>query len=271
MIKTNPNLKIGALVSLLFVLFSFSCGNKQAIIIDTPVVANNQFVILSMEMMDAIRAKKSTNNLQMRYEQLNSDSLAKHLVTDDQKKAFWINTYNSFIQIILTEHPEYFENRGDFFGKPRMIIAHKKLSFDDIEHGIIRGSKIKLSLGLINNPFVDEFEKKLRTKNEDGRVHFALNCGAKSCPLISTYDAKDFNSKIDQVAKSFLTKVSAYKKEDNVILTTPLFSWFRGDFDGKNGVLKMLKKYEIIPAESNPKIEYDTYDWTLSLGNYYIQ
>ncbi|MFB1022378.1 MAG: hypothetical protein QMC40_06420 [Vicingaceae bacterium] len=89
--------------------------------------------------------------------------------------------------------------------------------------------------------------------------------------MISTYDAKDFNSKIDQVAKSFLTKVSAYKKEDNVILTTPLFSWFRGDFDGKNGVLKMLKQYEIIPAESNPKIEYDAYDWSLSLGNYYVQ
>jgi hypothetical protein len=271
MIKTNPNLKIGALVSLLFVLFSFSCGNKQAIVIHTPVVANNQFIILSMEMIDAIRDKKSTINLQMRYEQLNSDSLAKYLVTDDQKKAFWINTYNSFIQIILTEHPEYFENRGNFFGKPRIVIAQKKLSFDDIEHGIIRGSKIKLSLGLLNNPFVDEFEKKLRTKNEDGRVHFALNCGAKSCPLISTYDAKDFNSKIDQVAKSFLTKVSAYKKEDNVILTTPLFSWFRGDFDGKNGVLKMLKQYEIIPAESNPKIEYDAYDWSLSLGNYYVQ
>ncbi|MFB1022377.1 MAG: DUF547 domain-containing protein [Vicingaceae bacterium] len=167
MIKTNPNLKIGALVSLLFVLFSFSCGNKQAIVIHTPVVANNQFIILSMEMIDAIRDKKSTINLQMRYEQLNSDSLAKYLVTDDQKKAFWINTYNSFIQIILTEHPEYFENRGNFFGKPRIVIAQKKLSFDDIEHGIIRGSKIKLSLGLLNNPFVDEFEKKLRTKNEE--------------------------------------------------------------------------------------------------------
>ncbi|MDB4082900.1 DUF547 domain-containing protein [Vicingaceae bacterium] len=232
-------------------------------------MTNNKFVMLSIEMADAVCNKNNTDELKARYEKLNVDTLAKYLSTENQKKAFWINTYNSYIQILLTENPEYFEDRGNFFSEPRIIVAHRKLSFDDIEHGIIRGSKIKLSLGLLKNPFADDFEKKLRTRNEDGRIHFALNCGAKSCPLVATYDAKNFDAKIDKVAKSFLHKVSSYDKENNTVLTTPLFSWFRGDFEGKNGILNILKQYEVIPEDSEPKINYDTYDWKLSLDNYY--
>ncbi len=269
MTKPNQFLKIGILTPCLFVLFSFSCSNQQIATAKTESSSNNKYVMLSTEMIDAVRDGKELGTLKAQYEKLNPDSLTKYLSTDNEKKAFWINTYNAYIQILLTENPEYFDDRGDFFSKPKIIIAQRKLSFDDIEHGIIRGSKIKLSLGLLKNPFVNEFEKKLRTDKEDGRVHFALNCGAKSCPLVATYDAKNFDTKIDQVAKSFLTKMSTYNKEENTVLTTPLFSWFRGDFGGKNGILKLLKQYEVIPDDSDPEIKYDDYDWTLSLGNYY--
>ncbi len=269
MTKTKSFLKLGVLIPVLFILLSFSCSNQKMVVQDTDILKNNKFVMLSIEMIDAVKNKENTNVLKARYEKLNVDTLAKYLSTEQQKKTFWINTYNAYIQILLTEKPEYFEDRSDFFGKPKIFIAQNKLSFDDIEHGIIRGSKIKLSLGLIRNPFVSDFEKKLRTKSEDGRIHFALNCGAKSCPLVATYDAKNFDAKIDKVAKSFLHKVSTYDKEKNTVLTTPLFSWFRGDFEGKNGILKLLKQYAVIPEDSQPKIEYDTYDWTLSLGNYF--
>jgi hypothetical protein len=267
--KTKSFFKLGTTLPLLLVLLSFSCSNQKQLAQNKEIIDNNKFIQLSMDLMSAVVNKENTDKLRARYEQLNVDMLSKYLQTDKQKKAFWINTYNSYIQILLTENPEFFENRGDFFGKPKIIIAQKKLSFDDIEHGIIRGSKIKLSLGLLRNPFVDDFEKKLRTKSEDGRIHFALNCGAKSCPLVATYDAKNFDSKIDKVAKSFLNKVSTYDEKNNTVLTTPLFSWFRGDFEGKNGILKLLKQYEVIPEDSEPKIQYDAYDWTLSLGNYY--
>tara|TARA_B110000046_G_scaffold28052_1_gene28827 strand:- start:137480 stop:138295 length:816 start_codon:yes stop_codon:yes gene_type:complete len=269
MTKIKSFLKLGVYILILFILLSFSCSNQKMVVENTELLANNKFVMLSIEMIDAVKNKKNTDRLKARYEKLNADTLAKYLKTESQKKAFWINTYNAYIQILLTENSELFEDRGNFFGKPRIIIAHRKLSFDDIEHGIIRGSKMKLSLGLLRNPFTGDFEKKLRTKNEDGRIHFVLNCGAKSCPLISTYDAKTFESKLDKVAKCFLHQVSTYDKANNSVLTTPLFSWFRGDFEGKNGMLKLLKQYEVIPEESKPKITYDTYDWTLNLGNFY--
>lgn len=262
-------LKFSSLFPLLFLMFSFSCANKQSTMVRESALQNNEYVLLSMNLLETIKKGEDTKAIQAKLEVINSDTLAKYLVSDEQKKAFWINIYNSFIQIKLSKNPEYFENRGIFFGTPLMIIAGKALSFDDIEHGIIRGSKLKLSLGLIKNPFANQYEKKLRTKKEDGRVHFALNCGAKSCPLVAVYDAENFNAKIDEVAKSFLTKMSTYNEEEDKVSTTPLFSWFRGDFDGKKGIRNLLTKYDVIPENSKPKIEYTGYDWTLSLGNYY--
>ena len=83
--------------------------------------------MLSTEMIDAVRDGKELGTLKAQYEKLNPDSLTKYLSTDNEKKAFWINTYNAYIQILLTENPEYFDDRGDFFSKPK-ITAKPRLS-----------------------------------------------------------------------------------------------------------------------------------------------
>ena len=66
-------------------------------------------------------------------------------------------------------------------------------------------------------------------------------------------------------------KETSYKDDLNQVLVTPLFSWFRGDFGGKSGVIQFLKSYSLIPSESNPELVFLDYDWTLSLGNYYAE
>lgn len=252
-------------------LFACSCGNKNEVITSLKNDSTSQYVLLSMDLLNAVKSKDEEKITRIRksLKIVQEDTLGKSLISDAQKKAFWINIYNSHIQLLLAEDPSLFEDRGDFFTSPRITIANKKLSFDAIEHGIIRSSKVKLSLGLLRNPFASSYEKKFRTKETDGRVHFALNCGAKSCPLVAVYGAKNFNQKIDRVAKHFLQKVSTYQPDQNQVITSPLFSWFRGDFDGKKGILSYLKKYEVIPQDQDPSIIYDDYDWTLSLGNYY--
>ena len=253
-------------------LLSCSCSNQSEIIHASDIKNfNTKYVLLSKDLLNAVKLEKKSEvvAIQTTLKSVDIDSLANNLSTDAQKKAFWINIYNSYIQILLSEEPELFNDRGKFFSAPRVTIAGRKLSFDDIEHGIIRSSKVKLSLGLLRNPFASGYEKKFRTKQTDGRVHFALNCGAKSCPLVAIYEAENFNEKIDQVAKDFLQRVSTYTSADNKVITTPLFSWFRGDFNGKKGILKLLKKYEVVPEDKKPSIVYDDYDWTMSLGNYY--
>tara|TARA_R110002049_G_scaffold122342_1_gene277169 strand:- start:1345 stop:2136 length:792 start_codon:yes stop_codon:yes gene_type:complete len=227
------------------------------------------YVELSAKLLQSIIDNKPTTEIEKKLQSVSVDFLSNQLKTDIEKKVFWINIYNSYIQLLLSKEPSLYENRGAFFKEEIIVIAGKALSFDNIEHGIIRSSKIKLSLGLLRNPFVGNYEKTFRTKVIDERIHFALNCGAKSCPLVAVYEVNGFDQKIDAVAKNFLDKTTTYKSEEDAVYITSLFSWFRGDFGGMNGVIKFLKKYNQIPNKSNPNINFTTYDWTLSLGNYY--
>jgi hypothetical protein len=258
-----------ALISLsLFQANSASILASKTNVSSTIIQTDNKWTNFSVELLESVKAKQPTEALQNQLAKVSPDELAKHLKSDDQKKAFWINVYNAYIQILLSNNPELYEDRGDFFSEPRMKIAGKMLSFDDIEHGIIRSSELKLALGLVKNPFADDFEKKFRTEKTDSRIHFALNCGAKSCPLVAIYTASNYDEKVDRVAKHFLNKVSKYDENEQTVYTTTLFSWFRGDFGGKDGVLKTLVEYEVIP-NAEVDVEYSDYDWTMSLGNYY--
>lgn len=251
-------------------IFLFSFSNCQAKVKHKIQSENDQnYTELSSHLLELIIDNKPTQEIQKELENVSVETLAKQLTNDTEKKVFWINIYNAYIQILLTEKPELYEDRGNFFKKERILIAGELLSFDKIEHGIIRSSKIKLSLGLLKNPFVGKYERTFRTQNTDPRIHFALNCGAKSCPLVAVYHVEGFENKIDAVAKNFLNETTTYNKESGTVAVTPLFSWFRGDFGGKKGAIKLLKKYELIPENSNPEISFNSYDWTLSLNNYY--
>ncbi|TXD52788.1 MULTISPECIES: DUF547 domain-containing protein [unclassified Polaribacter] len=195
------------------------------------------------------------------------NELVNELKTDQQKLAFWINIYNSFIQISLSENPKLYEDRGSFFGTPRVKIAGELLSFDNIEHDIIRKSRIKISLGYLRKWFKPKWERTLRVNTIDWRIHFALNCGAKSCPPVALYTAKNLDKELNFMATAYLKEQTTYTKETKTATSVALMSWFRGDFGGKCGAKKILLKYGITP-EKPKNINFKSYDWTLLLGNY---
>ncbi len=231
----------------------------------------NSYIELSAKLLQNVINKESTQEIQDRIAAVKIETLANQLTNDIEKKVFWINVYNANIQILLRDNPDLYKDRDKFFKEKRVKVAGEMLSFDDIEHGIIRSSKLKLSLGLLKDPFVGKYEKTFRTDETDPRVHFVLNCGAKSCPLVAVFRVDGFDEKMDAVAKNFLKKVCSYDKDKNQVTVTPLFSWFRGDFGGKNGIKDFLANYNLIPKDTDPEIIFDDYDWTLSLGNYYEQ
>jgi hypothetical protein len=199
---------------------------------------------------------------------VSKDRLDSQLSNDRRKLAFWINIYNAFIQFILQENPTLFEDRGDFFSQPRIIVAGQELSFDDVEHGIIRRSKNKYSGGYLNSWFVGDFEKRFRVDSLEPRIHFALNCGARSCPEVAIYEYEQLYQQLDQATREYLQKVCRFAPQANTAYVTSLFSWFRGDFGGKDGIREMLRDYDIIPSDADPYLEFTTYDWTLDLDNY---
>ncbi|MFN3916256.1 MAG: DUF547 domain-containing protein [Flavobacteriales bacterium] len=225
--------------------------------------------IISQEFLIALRMNdlEKAHMLNEKIKVFNQDSLAAELNTDERKKAFWVNCYNAYIIYTLKNDSTLFENRGAFFTNKRVTIANKLLSFDDIEHGILRRSKNKLSLGYLGKIRVPKFEKKFRVKKVDYRIHFALNCGANSCPPVAYYSSANLDKELDSAAYAFLessSKVDHAKKEATI---TPLMSWFRADFGGKKGGKKVLIKYSII-TNKKYSVKFGPYDWTLNINNY---
>jgi thiol-disulfide isomerase/thioredoxin len=244
--------------------FVSSADNKKP-----PVEASlNKLVQLSQEFMYAAKVGDATDGFISQLQRLSMDDLQATIKTDDDKKAFWINLYNAFTQVALKNDPEQYKSRGKFFGSKQIEVAGKKISLDDIEHGILRRSKIKWSLGHLNKLFSGKTEKALRVEKLDYRLHFALNCGAKSCPPIAFYKPENINQQLDLATKAYLRSEAEYDEATNTVELPTLMSWFRRDFGGKKKMILLLRQLSIVPADKKPKIKFKTYDWTLYLQNY---
>ncbi|WKV12298.1 DUF547 domain-containing protein [Marivirga harenae] len=251
------------LFSFSFIFFGFS-SQAQSKIMNEP----NEFVRLSMKLITAVKSENDYKNYVNEYKALPLNKLAESLDTDNKTKAFWINTYNAFVQILLTEDPALFDDRGAFFKADQINVGGELLSLDFIEHGIIRGSKVKLSMGFMKDPFASKLEKQFRVNETDGRIHFALNCGATSCPYVAVYSAYELDKELDQITRQFLKRTTKYDQIEDEVYVTTLFSWFKGDFSDKGGVIGFLRKYDCIPEDADPDVNYKDYDWTLDLGNF---
>ncbi len=245
-------------ITLFFLLVSFFIGKAQS----------TDLNMLSEQFLVKIKKGENTDDIQKRLANLSLEELTETLKNDNQKLAFWVNIYNAYIQVILTKNPELYENRGDFFSDERIIIAGNKISFDKIEHGIIRKSQSKIGFGYIKKGFPDRFERMLRVEKLDYRIHFALNCGAKDCPPVAIYTPNKLDEQFAESTARFLKTSSKYDSSEKKVYVTSLFSWFRGDFGGKDGTRKILKEQGIIPVTDGIELEYKDYDWTLDLNNF---
>jgi Protein of unknown function, DUF547 len=226
------------------------------------------FLTLSQSLLYAARTGEDLKEFQLLLENAEAKQLHNELTNDNSKKAFWLNIYNAYVQLLLKENPGKYKKRGQFFGDKQIIIARQKLSLDKIEHGIIRHSKIKWSLGHLNKLFPGDFEKKARVNKVDYRIHFALNCGAKSCPPIAYYDADKIDKQLDLATKTYLKSEVIYDVQKNTVSLPAIMSWFRRDFGSKKKMKKMLREMQIIHGDADPKIHFKKYDWTLFLSNY---
>ena len=228
----------------------------------------NPVVQLSQDFLYAAKIGEQTKSFKEQLRALDFTILQQELKEEATKKAFWINLYNAYSNSILKKNPEKYTNRNRFFKTKQIQVAGKTLSLDEIEHDFLRRTKIKWSLGHLNKLFPSKTAKALRVDEVDYRIHFALNCGAKSCPPIAYYAPEKLDMQLDLATKNYLRSEAEYKEEKNVIYLPKIMSWFRGDFGGKKGMKEILKKHNIVPADADPKIKFKSYDWTLDLNNY---
>lgn len=228
--------------------------------------SQNTTVAMSQELLKSARMNLQSEQTLEQLKQLSFNDLQKSLDSDAEKLAFWINVYNAVTQLTLKAHPEYFEDRGSFYPKKLITIAGEAFSLDEIEHGILRRNTSKYSLGYFRKLSTRKAIKKLMVRHIDPRIHYALNCGAKSCPPVAFFDDQKLDQQLDLSCAAYLEAECI--KADGKIQVPALFSWFRGDFGGKKGIYKFLRTYKIIEKNEKPDLVFKDYNWDLMLGNY---
>lgn len=105
----------------------------------------------------------------------------------------------------------------------------------------------------------------------DPRIHFALNCGAVSCPPIAVYSGDQLDAQLNDATKGFLEGNTIVNTADNTITLSMLFKWYKEDFGGSDiTVLRWIKEQsprklsEAIAGLKRPTLKYPAYNWALN-------
>jgi hypothetical protein len=145
--------------------------------------------------------------------------------------------------------------------------AGHRLSPNAIEHGVLRRSAFLAGLGYVRNPVPSRFELLLRVERVDPRVHFALNCGARSCPPLAAWEPATLDADLDRATSAYLAGESARSADGRELVAPRLLRWYRGDFGGREGILHLLRRHGILAVGGSPRLRYADYDWTLDLND----
>lgn len=215
---------------------------------------------LSEQLLLAVKMQKSTIKL-VEALAVFEGAVQETLVADNQKLAFWINIYNAFYQLLAISNPTLGKK---IFAKKQIKIGRNTLSLDDIEHGILRLGKHKYSLGYFKTIGKYNLLKKLRPSQLDYRIHFALNCGAISCPPIAFYRANNVQDQLDMAAVNFIETSSIIDKTTRTLTISRLFLWFYNDFGGRKGIVKTLN-HNLKENVIGFNLKYSPYDWSSKL------
>ncbi len=202
------------------------------------------------------------------------EALDRRLDTQARQVAFWINVYNGYTQYFLKTDPAlYLKDRPAYFGLDQIDIAGDRVSLELIEHGILRRGATIYSLGHLRTLFLRSgFVRRFAVEAVDFRIHFALNCGAKSCPPVLPYTADQMDQQLDASSRDYLMREVRYDASRDLAQVPALLRWFSADFDGGSARAKreILRRYGAIPAAASPRLAYREYDWTLQIDNYAV-
>lgn len=222
-------------------------------------------VALSANFVDRVIHDLPVDRHLQLFQAMDPQALDAALDSQEKQMAFWINVYNGYTQYFLKTDPSlYLNDRPAYFSAEQVDLAGASVSLEAIEHGVLRRGATIYTLGHVRLLFFrSDFVKRFAVNAVDYRLHFALNCGALSCPAVIPYTAEAVHAQLDASSRAYLAKEVVVR--DGVAQVPALLRWFSADFGDKREV---LRRYGLIGAEDRPKIEYLDYDWTLKVENY---
>ncbi|MCC5930858.1 MAG: DUF547 domain-containing protein [Cyclobacteriaceae bacterium] len=222
----------------------------------------NHAVELSASMLQNVKLKQSLDEPLKELTKLHISTLQSF--NDSFKIVFWVNIYNAFYQILANDISV---NDKNIFTVRHIKIDSHRFSLDDIEHGILRKYRWKYSLGFFRSLFVAPHIKKLAVQKADFRIHFALNCVAKSCPPIDIYKSDDLDQRLNHAMTRFVLNESNIDPDKRILFVNRIMFWFYADFGGKKGILSIHEKilHQNLKGYS---LRFNHYDWTPTLMNF---
>ena len=179
------------------------------------------------------------------------------LKTYEEKLAFWINVYNVFaVKIVADNYPvKSIKDVGGLFKSVWKVKA-----------GIVGGREYTLH----------EIEHEILRKMEEPRIHAAIVCASISCPNLSieTFIPERINEQLDIQMKGFLANPKKGMRVETSgalkrLFLSPIFDWFKEDFESRGGVLKFIEpyvdpKHRQVFTNSSLSILYMDYNWSIN-------
>ena len=165
---------------------------------------------------------------------------------ETQQLAFLINLYNaSTLQLVVDHYPvssikrikRLFKGPWDL---PSVTLHGRTITLNELEHGIIR------------------------KQYDDPRIHMALVCAAKGCPILRSeaYTAENLNDQLADQSRRYLATPAGLviDRKKGTASISAIFKWYDSDF---SSVPRFIETHS---GESMKglKIRYLTYDWSLN-------
>jgi hypothetical protein len=200
----------------------------------------------------------------------------EHLSSLPARRAFWINLYNALVlDAVIAFGVQRSVIEGwlgmlTFFRRAAYLVDGQRISLEDIEHGILRANRGNPYLPGAHFPSDD---LRLRWSLPlDPRLHFALNCGGRSCPPIRFYSADKLDDQLDLATRAFVATAVEVRPDENRLLLARIFQWYKDDFGGRDGVLNFLihhlpedeRRHFLVESRDRLRLRYTTYDWGLN-------
>lgn len=204
------------------------------------------------------------------------------LLNDAERKAFFLNVYNSLMihAITVMSKPRTMFERVSLYNTAAYDIGGRPYSLNMIEHGVLRSNRPGNG-PFAQVPFAENDARKLCVlPSVDPRIHFALNCGARSCPAVRFYEAESLDRTLDSATHVYLQEMEV-DAEKRVITLPKLLQWYKSDFSADGEVDSLIKwtlpylesyKRDLVNTLLQEKeqglgsfrVVYAGYDWTVN-------
>ena len=191
--------------------------------------------------------------------------------SEEARLAFWINAYNAcMLRLVVDHYPIRKDER--LFARVRNAVAGRPDNSVWQIEAVFTRADCRVA-GADRSQ--DEIEHEIIRPMGDPRIHFALNCAARSCPPLwpEAYTPEALDRQLDRAVSSLLTDDAHFRVEENgrerTARLNKVLDWYRDDFGGIEGLKAFLAPYvapdvaEVLRRGAT-RVEFFDYDWTLN-------